>query len=305
MCGIVGLFLKNPELDNSLGHLLTPMLVEMTERGPDSAGFAVYGPQPPQARLKYTLSGADGACDWPSLAADLEQLLETEVEYFVRANHAVFILPAQEAQLREFIAAHHPDLHITAIGSQLEIYKDTGLPAGVAARFGLDGMIGSHAIGHTRMATESGISGKHSHPFCSGRDFSLVHNGSLSNHNGVRDKLRHEGVTFDSDNDTEVAARYIAHRLGRGRSLNDALQDALMELDGFYTFAIGSADGFAVLRDSIAAKPAVLAETGDWVAMASEYRALAALPGIEQARIWEPKPATVYSWSHERMARAA
>ncbi len=304
MCGIVGLFLKNPKLENSLGHLLTPMLVEMTERGPDSAGFALYGPQPPQDRIKLTLSATAEACDWPSLAAEIEQLLETKIEYFARVNHAVFVVPAAEARIREFIAARHPGLHITAIGSQLEIYKDTGLPSDVAARFGLDGMIGSHAIGHTRMATESGISGKHSHPFCSGRDFSLVHNGSLSNHNGVRDKLRHEGVAFDSDNDTEVAARYIAHRLELGRSLNDALQDAVKELDGFYTFAVGSADGFAVLRDSIAAKPAVLGETEDWVAMASEYCALAALPGIEKARLWEPKPATVYSWSHDRMAQA-
>ena len=304
MCGIVGLFLKNPRLENSLGRLLTPMLVEMTERGPDSAGFAVYGPRPPQNRIKVTLSVV-GQADWPDVAAEFEQLLETEVEYFVRADHAVFILPAAEDRIREAIAARHPELHITSIGSHLEIFKDTGLPADVAARFGLSEMIGSHAIGHTRMATESGISSKHSHPFCAARDFSLVHNGSLSNHNGVREKLRRAGIAFDSDNDTEVGARYVAHRLSLGRSLNDALQDALNELDGFYTFAVGSSDGFAVLRDSIAAKPAVLGETADWVAMASEYRALATLPGIETARLWEPKPATVYSWSHERLAEAA
>ena len=304
MCGIVGLFLKNRELENSLGRLLTPMLVEMTERGPDSAGFAVYGPQPPQNRIKMTVTAAESV-DWPAISAEIEQLLAINIEYYVRSDHATFILPGEESQIRDFLAVQHPALHVTSAGRQLEIFKQTGLPADVASRLGLREMIGSHAIGHTRMATESGISAKHSHPFSAARDFSLVHNGSLSNHNGVRDKLRHEGVTFDSDNDTEVAARYIAHRLGRGRSLNDALQDALTELDGFYTFAVGSADGFAVLRDSIAAKPAVLGETGDWVAMASEYRALAALPGIEKARIWEPKPATVYSWSHDRMARAA
>ena len=304
MCGIVGLFLKNSRYEYSLGRLLTPMLVEMTERGPDSAGFAVYGPQPPQNRIKVTLRAA-GPVDWPSVAADFEQLLETEIEYFVRADHAVFVLPAAEDRIREAIAARHPALNITSIGSRLKIFKDIGLPADVAARFGPNEIIGSHAIGHTRMATESGISSKNSHPFYAARDFSLVHNGSLSNHNGVRDKLRHAGIDFDSDNDTEVAARYIAHRLSLGRSMNDALQDALKDLDGFYTFAVGSADGFSVLRDSIAAKPAVLGETADWVAMASEYRALAALPGIESARLWEPKPATVYSWSHERLARAA
>ena len=209
-----------------------------------------------------------------------------------------------EDRIRATIATHHPDLHITSIGSHLEIFKDTGLPADVATRFGLNEMIGSHAIGYTRMATESGISGKHSHPFCAAREFSLVHNGSLSNHNDTRGKLQRAGIAFDSDNYTEVAARYIAHRLSLGRSMKDALQESLQELDGFYTFAVSSTDGFAVLRDSIVAKPAVIGETADWVAMASEYRALAALPGIETARLWEPKPATVYSWSHERFAQA-
>jgi len=228
-----------------------------------------------------------------------------KVEYFVRANHAVFVVPGYEVCIREYLAAHHPGLHITSIGSHLEVYKEAGLPAAVAARFGLDGMVGTHAIGHTRMATESGISGKHSHPFCAARDFALVHNGSLSNHNGERAKLQRAGVTFDSDNDTEVAAKYIAHRLSQGLSMEALLHSALGALDGFYTFAIGSADGFAVLRDSIAAKPAVLGENADWVAMASEYRALATLPGIEKARVWEPKPATIYSWSHDQITRAA
>ena len=304
MCGIVGLFLKNRDLENSLGRLLTPMLVEMTERGPDSAGFAIYGPQPRKNRIKLTISSSDSV-DWQAVSTEIEELLGVKIDYFVRADHSVLVFPGEEAKIREYFAQHHPAFHITSAGCQLEIFKQTGLPADVASRLGLPDMIGSHAIGHTRMATESGISAKHSHPFSAARDFSLVHNGSLSNHNGVRARLRHAGITFDSDNDTEVAARYIAHRLSLGRSLHDALTDSLEALDGFYTFAVGTEDGFAVLRDSIAAKPAVLGETADWVAMASEYRALASLPGIETARLWEPKPATVYSWSHERMAQAA
>ena len=304
MCGIVGLFLKNRDLENSLGRLLTPMLVEMTERGPDSAGFAIYGPQPRKNRIKLTISSSDSV-DWQAVSTEIEELLGVKIDYFVRADHSVLVFPGEEAKIREYFSLYHPALHITSAGRQLEIFKQTGLPADVASQLGLREMIGSHAIGHTRMATESGISAKHSHPFSAARDFSLVHNGSLSNHNGVRARLRHAGLTFDSDNDTEVAARYIAHRLSLGRSLHDALTDSLEALDGFYTFAVGTEDGFAVLRDSIAAKPAVLGETADWVAMASEYRALASLPGIETARLWEPKPATVYSWSHERMAQAA
>ncbi len=304
MCGIVGLFLKKPELKNTLGSLLTPMLAEMTERGPDSAGFAVYGPKPPQNHIKLTVLATE-IVDWPTVSSDIERLLAKNIDYYERADHAVFIVPGEEARIREFLAMQYPALHITSAGRQLEIFKQTGLPTVVSSCLGLSEMIGSHAIGHTRMATESGISPKHSHPFSAARDFCLVHNGSLSNHNGVRAKLRHAGVIFDSDNDTEVAARYIAHRMSLGRSLHDALTDSLDALDGFYTFAIGTKDGFAVLRDSIAAKPAVLGETADWVAMASEYRALAALPGIETAHLWEPKPATVYSWSHKRMAEAA
>ena len=231
--------------------------------------------------------------------------MKKNIEFYEHADHAVFVLPEEEPKIREFLAVQYPSLHITSAGRRLEVFKQTGLPAVVSSRLGLREMTGSHAIGHTRMATESGISPKHSHPFSAARDFCLVHNGSLSNHNSIRARLSHAGIIFDSDNDTEVAARYIAHRMSLGRSLQDALTDSLDTLDGFYTFAIGIQDGFAVLRDSIAAKPAVLGETADWVAIASEYRALATLPGIETARLWEPKPATVYSWYHERMAEAA
>jgi glutamate synthase domain-containing protein 1 len=123
-----------------------------------------------------------------------------------------------------------------------------------------------------------------------------VHNGSLSNHNWVRQSLRREGIRFVTDNDTEVAAGYLTWRLGQGMSLKEALEAALAELDGFYTFAVGTKDGFAILRDPIACKPAVLAETDNWVAMATEYRAIATLPNASTAEIWEPRPATVYSW---------
>ena len=304
MCGIVGLFLKNPKLENTLGSLLKPMLTEMTERGPDSAGFAVYGPKARKNHIKLTILATE-TVDWPTISSDIERLLAKNIDYYERADHAVFIVPGEEAKIRKFLNVRHPALHITSAGRQLEVFKQTGLPTIVSSRLGLGEMIGSHAIGHTRMATESGISPMHSHPFSAAQDFCLVHNGSLSNHNGVRATLRRVGIIFDSDNDTEVAARYIAHRMSLGRSLQDALTDSLDALDGFYTFAIGTKDGFAVMRDSIAAKPAVLGETADWVAMASEYRALAALPGIETAQLWEPKPATVYSWSHERMAEAA
>ncbi len=146
------------------------------------------------------------------------------------------------------------------------------------------------------MATESRVTTEGSHPFSTGLDLCLVHNGSLSNHNRLRESLRREGIEFQTENDTEVAAGYLAWRLREGASLEQALEGCLDDLDGFYTFLVGTADGFAVLRDPIACKPAVLAETDDWVAMASEYRAIAVLPGAADARSWEPEPGVVYAW---------
>jgi amidophosphoribosyltransferase len=147
------------------------------------------------------------------------------------------------------------------------------------------------------MATESAVTVAGSHPFSTGDDTCLVHNGSLSNHNRLREQLVRQGERFQTDNDSEVAAAYLASRMRAGDTLKGALENGLKDLDGFYTFVVGTRDGFAVIRDPIACKPAVIAETDDWVAMASEYRAIAPLPGAEHAKLWEPEPATVYAWS--------
>ena len=181
-------------------------------------------------------------------------------------------------------------------GETIEIFKGKGSPNEFIRNFDLASYSGTHALGHTRMATESAVTTEHSHPFSTGLDLCLVHNGSLSNHNSLRRQLRRHGISFQTDNDSEVAAGYLAWRLQQGDNLDQALQHALRDLDGFYTFAIGTSDGFAVLTDPIGCKPAVMAETGDWAAMSSEFRAIATLPGVENARIWEPTPAKIYSW---------
>jgi len=297
MCGIVGLFLKDRALEPDLGALLSQMLVGMSDRGPDSAGFAIYREPVAPGMAKLTLFHPDDAFDWPALAAAMGATLDAEATVVVHASHAVLTVRGGAAGARDWLAARHPDVRVMSVGDHIEIYKEKGLPAQVAARFRLSDMQGTHAIGHTRMATESAVTTEHSHPFSTGQDLCLVHNGSLSNHNMLRRKLRKQGIPFQTDNDTEVAAGYLAWRLREGRSLDAALQDGLRDLDGFYTFAIGTKDGFAVLRDPFACKPAVLAETGAWVAMASEYRSIAHLPGAATARIWEPQPATIYSWS--------
>jgi len=295
MCGIVGLFIKDPALEPRLGELLARMLEVMSDRGPDSAGFAVYGGGRP-GFVKLSLRVAGGV-DLDRLAATLRGAAGAEVEVFARDTHLIVEVPAgAEAAVRAVLAADHPDIALVGSGARMEIYKEVGLPADVAARFGLSGMQGSHGIGHTRMATESAVTTNGAHPFSTGRDQCLVHNGSLSNHNALRRDLARQGVAFETENDSEVAAGYLTSRLARGEALGDALKAALGDLDGFFTFVVGTENGFGVLRDPIACKPAVMAETAQYVAFGSEFRALAGLPGIETARVFEPEPATVYFW---------
>ena len=305
MCGIVGLYLKNPALEPKLGEMFTPMLIAMTGRGPDSAGFAIYGDEVSQNKIKLTLQQHGESVNWQSVASQLEAELGTEVNIFQNNNAAVLKIAAEELSVRQCLQQHFPTVNVMSVGRSIEILKEMGLPEQIAGQYNLAGMKGSHIVGHTRMATESAVTTEGSHPFSTGMDLCLVHNGSFSNHNRLREELKRRGMTFQTENDTEVAAGYLTWRLQEGDTLEQALNKALEDLDGFYTLTIGTRDGFAVLRDPIACKPAVMAETDDYVAMASEYQALAHLPGIEQARLWEPEPATVYFWGREQQAAAA
>jgi amidophosphoribosyltransferase len=297
MCGIVGLFFKNTEYEQDLGRLFAPMLETMCGRGPDSAGFAIYGSAAPEGRIKTSVQHPAENFDWRMLIRALEARVPGPVSLEKKSTHALLMVPADEATLRSALREIAPEVTVMSVGRRIQIMKETGTPQEVVARFGVREMSGSHAIGHTRMATESAVTTAGSHPFSTGMDLCLVHNGSLSNHNRLRTNLERDGIEFRTENDTEVAAGYLTWRLRQGLSLAEALRAALKDLDGFYTFAIGTAEGFAVLRDPIACKPAVMAETDDYVAMASEYRSLAGLPGIESARLWEPEPGVVYSWS--------
>lgn len=298
MCGIVGLYLKNPDLESRLGEMFEPMLVAMTDRGPDSAGFAVYGDEY-DGGVKLTLQSDDANYDWQAFADRLDAAFGSLDSWFQNANVAVIKLASEENKVLSWLAENDPEVRVLSAGQSIEILKGVGLPTDVAARYNLKGMRGSHAVGHTRMATESAVTLQGSHPFSTGLDLCLVHNGSLSNHNRLRDKLKRQGIAFQTDNDSEVAAGYLTWRMAKGESLNQALKGALKDLDGFFTFTIGTRDGFAVVRDPISCKPAVIAETDDYVAMASEYRALANLPGIKEARVWEPEPAKIYVWERD------
>jgi len=296
MCGIVGLFYKSPELEPRLGGHLAAMLEQMSDRGPDSSGVAVYRDPAPSGSSKLTLYSFDPEMSWDALCSDLAATFGGAHEAGVRANHAVIVVEAEAGEVEEWIRGHRPDLRVMSAGRAIEIYKEVGRPEKFIEQFHLGDIEGSHGLGHTRMATESRVTTEGSHPFSTGLDLCLVHNGSLSNHNRLRERLRREGIEFQTENDTEVAAGYLTWRMREGASLQEALEGALADLDGFYTFLVGTAEGFAVLRDPIACKPAVLAETDDWVAMSSEYRAIAVLPGAADARLWEPEPSVVYAW---------
>jgi glutamate synthase domain-containing protein 1 len=296
MCGIVGLYLKNLDLEDQIGELFTPMLIAMTNRGPDSAGFAIYGDEVAEDWVKLTLYHSDKEYDWNVLQQDIKKELACDVQWFKNDKVAIFKMQTTDELAEKFLLKNSPEIIILSAGKSIEILKEVGLPEKIAETFNLKGMKGSHIIGHTRMATESAVTMKGSHPFSTGMDLCLVHNGSLSNHNRLRASLQREGVTFETENDSEVAAGYLTYRLQQGDTLTEALELALKNLDGFFTFTIGTRDGFAVVRDAIACKPAVMAETDDYVAIASEYQALTTLPGIENARVWEPEPATVYIW---------
>ena len=296
MCGIVGLFLKDPGLEPDLGRMLSGMLVTMSDRGPDSAGIAIYRPAAP-GRAKLTVQSADPATDFVGLERDLAAEVGGDVTVEVRDTHAVVGVAAQaQGAARSALGRLRPGLKVMSAGEGIEIYKEVGLPRDVAARFGIEAMSGTHGIGHTRMATESAVTTMGAHPFSTGPDQCLVHNGSLSNHNAVRRSLRRAGMTFETENDTEVAAAYLSHRMAGGAGLDEAMEGTLKDLDGFFTFVVGTRNGFGVVRDPIACKPAVMAETDAYVAFGSEYRALVDLPGIDAARVWEPEPATVYFW---------
>jgi len=295
MCGIAGLFLKNDALQADLGRMTSAMLRELCDRGPDSAGFAVYGGD--TRGTKLCMVSRNGAIDWGGVARRLGKAIGAEVAIEEVRDHAIFKTAGAGDTARKWLIDHVPGAYVLSQGQSIEIFKGVGNPAAIMDRLDFESRSGTHAIGHTRMATESAVTVAGSHPFSTGDDTCLVHNGSLSNHNRLREQLVRQGERFQTDNDSVVAAAYLASRMRAGDTLKGALEHGLKDLDGFYTFVVGTRDGFAVIRDPIACKPAVIAETDDWVAMASEYRAIAPLPGAEHAKLWEPAPATVYAWS--------
>jgi glutamate synthase domain-containing protein 1 len=296
MCGIAALQIRNPALRGDLGTYMRGMLCEIVERGPDSAGIALYGSERMNPGGTATVT-AIGDIDTEALLADLRSALpDAEPAVVAYAESVLVNARVDVGALEAAVTAALPDAHIIGRGQNVTVLKGVGHPVELADTYRITEIHGTQALSHTRMATESAVTAVGAHPFTVAEDLCLVHNGSFSNHASIRRTLRAQGVEFDSDNDSEVAARYIASRMAAGDDLPTALTRLQDVFDGFYTLVVTTADSMAVVRDPIACKPAIIAETDDWVAMASEYRALAGLPGIESARIFEPTPGIVYTW---------
>jgi amidophosphoribosyltransferase len=295
MCGIVGLLLKQPALHEKLGALMTPMLVGMTSRGPDSAGVAIFTDPEKEAR-KFSLFWRSGTPEWKDLSRTLDSAFEGKHRLTSTGRHAIVVTRVPPDNLRQWLADTVPAIYVLSVGRSIDLYKDIGAPADIVARYKLNEVSGTHVVAHTRMATESAVTPAHAHPFTAGQDFCLVHNGSLSNPHLVRKKLEPLGIQFVTDNDTEAACRFFEWRMREGDDLTTAVQRGFSELDGFFTFLMGTDKEMLIVRDAFACKPAVVAETEDFVAIASEFRSLAHLPGVRHAHVFEPKPEEVYSW---------
>lgn len=299
MCGIVGLLAKTPPMRRQLGRLMEPMFACMAERGPDSGGCAFFDSAGQANARRFSLLVKDRAYDWQAVGDAFRQSFarhnrETQIEWI--ENHALLTTSVEAPDVQSWFARRAPQAHLLSVGRSMKVYKDEGHPVEIANRFRFKQASGSHCVAHTRMATESAVTPAHSHPFTAGEDFCLVHNGSLSNPHMLRRKLQREGLTFETDNDTEAACRFIEWRLRQADALDVALTAAFEELDGFFTLLMATESQLCLVRDSFACKPAVVAETDEYVAIGSEFRSLAHLPGAADAAIFEPKPEEIYSW---------
>ncbi|GAA4118286.1 N-methylglutamate synthase subunit A [Enteractinococcus coprophilus] len=295
MCGIAGIQLRDEKLIPQLGSLMHEMVDGIVVRGPDSAGVAIYGDRELLPEEYSSVSLLDAPGDTRQRVAErLSHDADVSVENmsdttFIRAK-----MPSDQlvALVREIV----PEASVIGAGDDSVIYKGVGNPMDLRETYRLSDVTGWQGVLHTRLATESAVSAAGAHPY-SVNGLSVVHNGSFANHATIRRDLEEKGLTFDSENDTEVASRYISYRMQQlGEDLQTAVEALSEEFDGFYTLLVTTEDSFAVVRDQYACKPAIIAEHPDWVAMASEFQAIAHLPGMEDAEIFEPGPGKVYTW---------
>lgn len=299
MCGIAGLIYYGDE-NKRLGSTLLSLIQPLESRGPDSCGVALYS-HPITAAIKILLHGTHET-PWQEVKQWFEQYAPImSWEPLIDGQRLSINVADQNFDLRQFKHELHllfPTVHVVSVGQSIEIYKEIGSVEALERKYNLANFAGSHGIGHTRMATESVVDVHHCHPFTSSYDLSIVHNGQISNYYKLRYQLERTGVVFETNNDSEAIAHYIHYQLLQGKPLEAALEKVLEVVDGTYTFLVATSDKVGLVRDKYAAKPAVIYETKEMVAIASEYRALLELPNFDpSANIREPGAAEVNIWS--------
>ncbi len=310
MCGIAGIIYRNGNGEHAVGHDMTAMLQSMKHRGPDSTGYALYGPATELVIMRYKLADANDPRDF-----EFAQRLEhnrADVEARLRAlgakihaidketGYAYRLTFEYDGELKAItdVVEDVPHTEVLSLGHSLEIIKDLGDAEQVAEQYRLDGFIGTHAIGHVRMATESDVDISGAHPYWAYPfgDVAVVHNGQLTNYFQWKHRLERSGHRFQSECDSEVIAVYLAEKMGDGYSLEDAMRESLQELDGVFTYICVTGDALGVAKDEMAAKPLVLYEADDIVALASEEIAIRAIVDHE-IETWDPYEGEVMVWT--------
>jgi glutamate synthase domain-containing protein 1 len=300
MCGIAGILYKNgAEGEHDIGNALITMLDGCQHRGPDSTGFALYH-EPAgvgQLRLRFLVGEDDADETVQRIEARLAEVGATVLEQR-RVGSTVAYTVAFDGDLQAFSYAMEHVAKVVSIGESLDIVKDVGSAHDVDDVYGIDGFGGTHGIGHVRLATESDVTPDRSHPFWATgfADVAIVHNGQITNYWKMRRRLEKRGMEFVTDNDSELIAVYLADRLAHGATLEDALRTTIEDMDGTFSFLVSTKDEIGYAKDRLAAKPMVMYEDGDLVAIASEEVSLNRLfPGRSLATA-EPLPGTFRTW---------
>ena len=315
MCGIAGLIHRRKTGD--VGTEMTNMLKSLKHRGPDSTGFALYGqPKGNELVLRFKVAeqdemkkGFDIHGQVKARRAEVDKRLKELGAKLVKVEEATAYAFRYRLEFdgdRRKLADYIEDVEgaeILSLGLGLELIKDLGDAARVSDQYHLNGFIGTHAIGHTRMATESDVDIRSAHPYWAYpfADVSVVHNGQLTNYWKGRRALEHRGHRFMSNCDSELIAVYLADKMQQGSKLEDAMKDSISELDGVFTYIVATADSLGMAKDVMAAKPMVLYESDDFIALASEEVAIRSVFPHE-IDTWDPYEGEVRVWKSEARA---
>jgi len=299
MCGIAGILYKQAG-SHELGHALIDMLDGCQHRGPDSTGFALYGDRQEHLQLRFIVptdeAGRDKAID--NIRSLLTKHNASIVEELsVGCSYKISV--KFEGDLLDFTKDIEEHAKLVSVGHTLDIIKDDGTAHQVDDTYHVSEFKGSHGIGHVRLATESAVRPEAAHPFWATgfEDIAIVHNGQLTNYWKMRRRLQRRGFTFHTDNDSELVAVYLADKLAQGNTLEQALQTAIEDMDGTFSFLVSTPTEIGFAKDHLAAKPMVLLETDDLIAVASEEVSLNRLFPGQAINSTEPAPGTYQTWS--------